>query len=40
MVVTELGMVISVRAEQPSNAPFPMFVTELGMVISVRAEQD
>ena len=36
MFVTELGMVISVRARHPENALFPMFVTELGMVISAR----
>ena len=34
MLVTELGMVMEVRAEQYSNALFPMLVTELGMVIS------
>ena len=40
MVVTEFGIVISARAEQNSNALFPMVVTELGIVISARAEQD
>ena len=39
MVVTELGMVMEVRAEQPLNALFPMLVTDSGMVMEVRLEQ-
>ena len=39
MLVTELGMVMEVREEQPWNAPPPMLVTELGMVMEVREEQ-
>lgn len=39
MLVTEFEIVIDVRDEQPSNAPFPMLVTELGMVMEVREEQ-
>ena len=33
MLVTELGIVMEVRAEQTLNAPSPMLVTELGMVV-------
>ena len=33
MLVTELGMVMEVREEQPLNAPYLMLVTELGMVV-------
>ena len=39
MLVTELGMVMEVREEQPMNAYSPMVVTELGMVTEVREEQ-
>ena len=39
MLVTELGMVIEVRLEQPLNALFPMLVTDSGMVMEVRKEQ-
>ena len=39
MVVTDNGMVISVRPEQPSKAYDPIDVTDDGMVISVRPEQ-
>ena len=39
MLVTELGMVMEVREEQPQNAYSPMLVTELGMVMEVREEQ-
>lgn len=35
MLVTELGIVTEVRAEQYRNASFPMLVTELGMVTEV-----
>ena len=35
MLVTELGMAISVRPEQYSNAPFPILVTELGITTFV-----
>ena len=35
MLVTESGMVISVKPVQPENAELPMLVTESGMVISV-----
>ena len=38
MEVTELGMVMLVRPEQPLNAQSPMEVTELGMVMLVRLE--
>ena len=36
MLVTELGIVIDVRPEQPEKALPPMLVTELGMSIEVR----
>ena len=39
MLVTELGMDMLVRPEQPSNASLPMLVTELGMDMPVRPEQ-
>ena len=39
MLVTELGMVMLVRLEQPPNAQSPMLVTELGMVMLVRPVQ-
>ena len=39
MLVTELGIEIDVRPEQPSNAPLPILVTEFGMVIEVRRKQ-
>ena len=39
MLVTELGMVMEVREEQPLNALPPMLVTELGRVMEVREEQ-
>ena len=35
MLVTELGMVISVSPVQPEKAPSPMCVTELGIVTDV-----
>ena len=33
MLVTELGMLMDVREEQPLNALSPMLVTELGIVV-------
>ena len=39
MEVTELGMVMLVRPEQPENALSPMSVTELGMVMLVKPVQ-
>ena len=39
MLVTELGMVMLVRPEQPSNARTPMLVTDFGMVTLVRPVQ-
>ena len=39
MLVTELGMAMLVRLEQPSNTRSPMLVTELGRVMLVRLEQ-
>ena len=38
MLVTELGMVMEVRALQYSNTWPPMLVTELGMVMEVRED--
>ena len=37
--MTELGMLMLVRLEQPSNAPPQMSVTELGMLMAVRLVQ-
>ena len=39
MLVTEFGMMILVRLEQPLNAPPPMLVTDSGMVMLVRPVQ-
>ena len=39
MLVTELGIVMEVREEQPENASSPMLVTELPMVTEVREVQ-
>ena len=39
MLVTELGIVIEAREEQPLNALLPILVTELGIIIEVREEQ-
>ena len=39
MLVTELGIVISVSPVQPENAELPILVTELGIVISVSPTQ-
>ena len=39
ILVTELGMVMSVKPVQPLNALAAMLVTELGMVMSVRPVQ-
>ena len=39
MFVTELGMVMEVREEQPLNALPPMLVTELGRVTSPGAAE-
>ena len=39
MLVTELGIVMEVREEQPENAYSPMLVTELGRVTEVREWQ-
>ena len=39
MLVTEFGIVIDARLEQPEKAPPPMLVTEFGIVIDVRLEQ-
>ena len=36
IVVTELGIIASFRAEQLENAYSPIFVTELGMFTMVR----
>ena len=33
MLVTELGIVIEVKPEQPKKAHSPMLVTELGMTV-------
>ena len=38
MLVTLLGMVIFVKAEQPENASSPMLVTLSGMVKFVKEE--
>jgi hypothetical protein len=35
MLVTELGIVIEVKLEQPSKAPLAMLVTELGMIVAL-----
>jgi hypothetical protein len=39
MVVTEFGIVIVVKSEQPSNAPEEIVFTEFEMVTFVRPEQ-
>ena len=39
MLVTELGIVMEVKREQPEKALPPMLVTELGIVIEVKPEQ-
>ena len=39
MLVTEFGMAIEVRLEQPENALLPMLVTEFGMAIEARLLQ-
>ena len=39
MLVTELGILIDVKALQPSKADDPMLVTELGILIDVKALQ-
>ena len=39
IVVTELGIIASFRAEQLENAYSPIFVTELGMFTMVRDKQ-
>ena len=38
MLVTELGMVMELREEQPQNARSSMLVTELGRMMEVREE--
>ena len=39
MVVTEFGMLMVVRLEQPENASHWIEVTEFGMLMAVRLEQ-
>ena len=39
MLVTESGIVMLVRLEQPENALWPMLVTLSGIVMLVRLEQ-
>jgi hypothetical protein len=39
ILVTEFGIVIDVKMEQPLNAKIPILVTELGIVIDVKIEQ-
>lgn len=39
IIVTELGIVISVRVEQSRNAPVPTFLTEFGMLADVSPVQ-
>ena len=39
MLVTESGMVMECKNEQPLNAPKPMLVTESGMVMEYKDEQ-
>jgi hypothetical protein len=39
MKMTESGIAIDVREEQPSNASYAMFDTESGIVIVVRESQ-
>ena len=39
MIVTELGMLIDVKALQPTKALDPMLVTELGILMEVKALQ-
>ena len=39
MLVTELGILIDVKALQPEKADDPKLVTELGILIDVKALQ-
>jgi hypothetical protein len=39
IIVTESGIVIDVKLEQPLNALSPILVTELGIVIDVNPER-
>ena len=39
MLVTLLGITMSIKDEQPLNAPLPMLVTLEGMTISDRERQ-
>ena len=39
MEVTDSGMVMEARLEQPENAPLPMEETESGIVIETRLSQ-
>ena len=40
MLVTEFGIVMLVKLEQPWNARFPMLVTEFGIVMLVNFSHD